>query len=64
MLHDDIRDDACQFCSHLAYLLPLHLMTLYDKGSDYLTFTTTTTPREHEFAFATYSLQSGRSYEI
>lgn len=33
-----------------------YLMTLYDKMSDSLTFTTATTPREYEFAFETYTL--------
>lgn len=40
------------------------LMTLYDKRSDYLTFTTATTPREYEFLFETKQLQSDRSYTI
>lgn len=40
------------------------LMTLYDKRSDYLTFTTATTPREYEFLFETKQLQPDRSYTI
>lgn len=42
----------------------LSLMTLYDKRSDYLTFTTDSTPREYEFIFETNKLQPDRSYTI
>lgn len=40
------------------------LMTLYDRRSDYLTFTTASAPREYEFHFETSELRSDRTYTI
>ncbi|CAF9918726.1 hypothetical protein IMSHALPRED_004389 [Imshaugia aleurites] len=40
------------------------LMTIYDRRSDYLTFTTASTPREYEFIFETNKLQSDRIYTV